>query len=159
MLRYVLPLLLATVPSAADTVHGVLPLPPPLIPPMMNQVNLAQRRLRRRVTNVHNGVPNRRQCGTRVHNSDAVACALLHGHWLLDFRTDVPQVGPEHANWRDNHYVHRHSRMLPLKPGVDTVGNVALLQPQDADAGVEPDWNGCPYPSAASRTKPQADFF
>ena len=55
--------------------------------------------------------------------------------------------------------VHRHSRMLPLKPGVETVGNVALLQPQDADAGAEPDWNGCPYPSAASRTKPQADFF
>ena len=40
MLRYVLPLLLAAVPSAADTVHGVLPLPTPLIPPTMNQVNL-----------------------------------------------------------------------------------------------------------------------
>jgi hypothetical protein len=41
MLRYALPFVLATVPSVADTVHGVLPLltiPP--IPPITDQMNL-----------------------------------------------------------------------------------------------------------------------
>jgi hypothetical protein len=40
MLRFALPLLLATVPSVADTVHGASPLQTPLIPPLMSQANL-----------------------------------------------------------------------------------------------------------------------